>query len=67
MQITTTWTVDREVAGYRLEYSPADRKPELEKAMARIKFFYPTVFADYTEEVAQYDKALRTLTSSVID
>lgn len=67
MQTVTTWTLDHEVAGYHLGHSPADHKAELEKAMARIKSYYPTVFEDYTEEVVQYDKALRTLTSNFID
>ena len=67
MQITTSWTSDHSVAGYRLGHDPVTYEASVKKAMSRIKSYYPQVFADYTEEVSQYDKALRTLTSSTAD
>lgn len=64
-QITTPWTVDLGVAGHLLEDSPEDYEASLKKAMDKVKSNYPEVFADYTEDVIQYDKALKDLTSSV--
>ena len=66
MQLTTAWTEDLSVAGYYLDLNPSDRKAVLEKAMSRIKSYYPEVFADYTEDVVNYNKALKNITSSVV-
>lgn len=67
MQITTSWDADNGIAGYYLERNPADPEATLEKAMSRIKEYYPKMFADYTEDVIQYDKTLKSITSSAAD
>lgn len=64
-QITTPWTVDLGVAGHLLEDSPEDYEASLKKAMDKVKSNYPEVFADYTEDVIKYGKALKNITSSV--
>ena len=66
MQLTTAWTSDNVVAQYSLEHVPATHEEAIKKAMSRIKTYYPQMFADYTEDVVNYNKALKNITSSVV-
>jgi len=66
MQLTTAWTSDNVVAQYSLEHVPATHDEAIKKAMSRIKTYYPQMFADYTEDVVNYNKALKNITSSVL-
>jgi len=67
MMSCTSWAEDLRIAGYHLGLKPSDPEAELERAMSRIKEHRPEMFADYNEEIADYTKALKNVTSSVVN
>ena len=66
MMASTTWADEYSITRFPLPRDPSDPEDALRLAMSRIRGLIPSLFADYTEDVIHYDKALKNITSSVL-